>query len=307
MPKNIKFRFEGIEDKRVDIVIAEYCKKNSIPLTRSGIKSQNVKIYVNGKEEKPSYSLKRGDEISFQIPDPEPLELISAEVNFQTLYVDNHLSVINKPAGVVVHPSPGHITDTLVNGLIYTFKDKLSSIGGKERPGIVHRLDKDTYGLMIVALTDFAHQKLSEQFKSRNIKKIYHAIVKGHTQKEGVINLPIGRSPYNRKKMCVIESGRASITIYRTLQYFKDSSLVEIEIKTGRTHQIRVHFFHIGHPVLGDPLYSRDYKKYGLCGIALVSKRIGFIHPQTDEWMEFEIDYPEEIKKLIERLQSMKA
>lgn len=304
MSYNIEFIVSNeVAGERLDKVIADYCIKENLPLTRSGIKSRGIKIRVNSGEEKLSYIVKAGDKIEFEIPPPERSEIKPMEMDLEILYIDNDIAVINKPAGIVVHAGAGHKENTLVNGLLYVLGNKLSSIGGVERPGIVHRLDKDTSGIMLVALNDISHHRLVNMFKERKILKVYYAIVKGYTEEMGEINLPIGRNPSNRKKMCVNPKGKEAFTSYRTIKYLNNASLVEAIPKTGRTHQIRVHFSHIGHPILGDPIYSRDYKKYGLKGIALVAKKVSFFHPiNTDKLMEFEIPLPLEIEHLIEKL-----
>ncbi|MCX7820987.1 MAG: RluA family pseudouridine synthase [Brevinematales bacterium] len=285
---------------RLDKVVVDYCKTLGVNITRSGLKSQGIKIYVNEKLEKLSYIVKEKDKIEFQIPEPQKSELKPENIEFEVLYSDNDIAVINKPAGLPVHIGAGHKNNTLVNGLLYRFEGRLSSIGGIERPGIVHRLDKDTSGLMVVALSEIAHQKLTELFKQRLVKKVYYAVVKGYTPETGKIELPISRSSSNRKKMAVNPKGKEAITIYKTLAYGKETSLVEVEIKTGRTHQIRVHFSHIGHPILGDPIYSRDFKKYKL---ALIAKKLAFNHPVSGDWLEFEIPFTEDFLRLFKELE----
>ncbi|MEJ5284446.1 MAG: RluA family pseudouridine synthase [Brevinematia bacterium] len=284
---------------RLDKVVIDHCKIFGINITRSGLKSQGVKIYVNGKLEKLSYIVKENDNVEFDIPKPKKCELKPENIEFEVLYSDDDIAVINKPAGLTVHIGAGHFDNTLVNGLLYKFEGKLSSIGGIERPGIVHRLDKDTSGLMVVALSEIAHHKLIDAFKQRLVKKVYYAIVKGHPPEEGRIELPISRSPVNRKKMAVNPRGKEAITIYRTLSYGKDASLVEVEIKTGRTHQIRVHMSHIGHPIIGDPIYSKDKKN----ALALIAKKLGFNHPVSGEWLEFEVPFTKEFLNLLSEAQ----
>lgn len=299
MATKYSFRIDSIyNDQRVDKVIASHCKKEGINISRSSLKTQKAKIYVNGREEKLSYITKINDLIEFELPEPRKVNLVPQDIDFEVIYSDDHLAVINKPAGLTVHIGAGHFDNTLVNGLLYKFQGNLSSICGVERPGIVHRLDKDTSGIMLVALSEIAQQKLSTAFKNREIKKIYYAIVKGYTLPDGKIELPIGRDPKNRKRMAVVPDGKMAITYYKTIAQSNNVSLVEIELKTGRTHQIRVHFSHSGHPVVGDPVYSSDWKKYNLNGIALISKKIGFYHPIEGKWMEFEIPFNELFLKL---------
>ncbi|MGC8765206.1 MAG: RluA family pseudouridine synthase [Brevinematia bacterium] len=298
MERRLLFTVEKeLSSQRLDKTVVSLCNKRGINLSRSGIKSKGIKILVNGREERLSYITRENDRIEFEIPEPEKPYIVAQKIDFDVVYSDEHLAVINKPAGLTVHIGAGHYENTLVNGLLYRFKERLSSIGGVERPGIVHRLDKDTAGIMLVALSEIAHQRLSLAFKNREIRKIYYAIVKGHPPAEGKIELPLGRSPSNRKKMAVREDGKVAITLYRTICYSKDVSLVEIELKTGRTHQIRVHFSHLGHPIIGDPIYSRNWKKYKL---ALISKKIGFFHPIKNEWMEFEVPFDDNFLRLFE-------
>ncbi len=285
-------------NKRLDRAVVDYCKVSGINITRSGVKSRNIKIYVNGKLEKLSYIVKENDIIEFDIPQPKKLDLKPENIEFEVLYSDNDIAVINKPQGLTVHVGAGHLDNTLVNGLLYRFSGKLSPIGGVERPGIVHRLDKDTSGLMVIALSEIAHHRLTEAFKQRQVRKIYYAVVKGHPPESGRIELPISRSPVNRKKMAVNQRGKEAITIFKTLAYGKEASLVEIEIKTGRTHQIRVHFSHIGHPLIGDKIYSKD-KKHNL---ALIAKKLAFKHPITEEWLEFEVPFTKNFLELLDKM-----
>lgn len=289
------------ENKRLDAAVTHYCLSNGIELTRSSMKSREIEIMVNSKPEKHSYLVKIGDQISLIVPEVKPLEVTAQPVDFELLFSDNDIAVVNKPYGLTVHPSKGHEDGTLVNGLLFRLKGKLSSIGGIERPGIVHRLDKDTAGLLIIALNDQAHHKLSEDFRNRNIRKVYHAVVKGKTEEKGRIESPIGRSPNDRKKMAVVEDGRPSITEYRALEYLKDHTYVEINLLTGRTHQIRVHFSSINHPVAADPIYSRNASSYKMSGIALCAKSLSFKHPVTGEQMDFTIELPVEMQALIKR------
>ncbi|QJR22342.1 Ribosomal large subunit pseudouridine synthase D [Brevinematales bacterium NS] len=287
---------------RLDKIVADYLQQQGYAITRSGLKSQDIPITVNNRKEKLSHEVQVGDVITVEIPDPKPLELEPQPVAFSVVYQDEHIAVINKPYGVVVHPSKGHEEGTLVHGLLYHLGDHLSSVGGKERPGIVHRLDKDTTGLLIVALTDRAHHRLVEDFKNHRIHKIYQAIVKGHPPASGTIDAPIGRCNTNRKKMAVVSTGKPALSEFRVLQYLKNHALVEVRIHTGRTHQIRVHMAHIGHPIAGDPLYSRHANHYHLPGIALCAKELSFAHPITGEHLHFVIELPQEMLLLKEKL-----
>ncbi|URA09267.1 RluA family pseudouridine synthase [Thermospira aquatica] len=300
MPTRVEF--SAHEKGRLDKVVADYLQKEGYSLTRSSLKSQNIPIVVNGKPQKLSYVVSPGECITVDIPDPEPSELIPEPVDFEILYQDEHIAVINKPAGIVVHPAKGHTTGTLVHGLLYALQGNLSSVGGEQRPGIVHRLDKDTAGLMIVALTDQAHHKLTEDFKNHRIQKIYHTIVKGHPAPQGVVDAPIGRGPHDRKKMSIVPNGKPARSAYRVLEYLQDHAYVEVEIFTGRTHQIRVHMTSLGHPIAGDPLYSRHSQRYPLKGIALCAKFLAFSHPATGKLMEFSVPLPKDMEDLLQKL-----
>lgn len=288
--------------ERLDTIAAVMAEKNGIPLSRSAIKSRNIPVSVNGAAAKLSTLLRAGDHVSFDIPDPEKTEVKPEALEFDVLYQDDDVAVVHKPYGMAVHPSHGHPGGTLVNGLLHRLDGKLSSIGGVERPGIVHRLDKDTDGILLIALNDASHQFLSKEFSERRVRKIYQAVVKGKTPKSGTIQEPIGRSEHDRKKMGVRPDGKPAWTDFKTLEYLNGHSWLEIELHTGRTHQIRVHLSYLGFPIAGDPLYSRNSSSYRMPGIALCAKKIGFTHPSTGKWMEFEIELPEAMKKLIERL-----
>lgn len=305
MQNNYSFTItKELESLRLDSAITAYCLENSIELSRSALKAREMPVSVNGRGEKLSFKVREGDKIEFTFIGPKALNATPQPVEFGIVYRDEDIAVINKPYGLTVHPARGHEDRTLVNGLLYYFDQKLPSHGGDERPGIVHRLDKDTAGLMIVALNEKAHHRLTEDFKNRKIGKIYHAVLKGTLDKEGRIEAPIGRSKRDRKKMAVIPAGRPSVTEYHVLEYLKDHSYIEINLLTGRTHQIRVHFSSIGHPVAGDPLYSRGFNQYGLTGIALCSKKLSFTHPVSGRPLNFEIDLPEEMQNLINKLRT---
>jgi 23S rRNA pseudouridine1911/1915/1917 synthase len=265
--------------------------------------------------------LKAGERVFLAIPPPATLTLTPDDVEFQVIYEDESLIVLSKPAGVVVHPGPGHSTRTLVHGLLKHCKD-LSGIGGALRPGIVHRLDKNTSGLLVAAKNDLAHASLSGQFKAGLVKKQYLALVHGHLSGErGEIALPIARHPVRRKEMAVVESGgRHALSLWSKLMEFQSGfSLLCVSIKTGRTHQIRVHLSHIGHPVAGDPVYGyrRDRRKRRFTREAeslpefgrqmLHSSRLGFIHPMTQDYMEFESALPHDMQHALDRLKWLDA
>ncbi|MDP9751622.1 RluA family pseudouridine synthase [Thermoanaerobacter pentosaceus] len=289
------------EGKRIDVFLAA-----ELDYTRSYIKKLIVDelVFVNGKTVKPSYKVKENDEVVVNIPEAEKIDVLPENIPLDILYEDDDIIVINKPQGMVVHPAPGNYSGTLVNALLYHCKN-LSGINGILRPGIVHRLDKDTSGVMVVAKNDKAHISLSNQIKERSVFKKYVAIVEGVIKdEEGKIEAPIGRHPVDRKKMAVIEDGRYALTLYKVLERFKENTLIEAVIKTGRTHQIRVHMAFIGHPVVGDPVYGFKKQKFKLKGQALHSRVLGFIHPTKGVYMEFEAPLPEYFKKLIEILRN---
>jgi len=273
---------------------------------------------VNLRPSKPGRRLKRGDRVSLTIPPLTPPDLAPDQVEFQVVYEDSFLIVLSKPAGIVVHPAPGHSTGTLVHGLLKHCKD-LSGIGGALRPGIVHRLDKDTSGLMVAAKDDMTHISLARQFKSGSVRKEYLAIVHGCPKaKEGRIELPIARHPTKRKEMAVVlAGGREALTLWRKLTEFEAGfSLLSVSLKTGRTHQIRVHFAHIGHPVAGDPVYGYGpnrlkrhlpRKNAPLLNIKrqmLHARRLGFVHPVNNSYMEFEAPIPEDMKHTLQILEN---
>lgn len=260
-------------------------------------------VLVNEAIKKPRYQLKEGDYIKVQIPKPKNLEINSENIPIDIIYEDEDVVIINKSKNMVVHPAPGNYTGTLVNALLYHI-DNLSSINGVIRPGIVHRLDKDTSGLLIVAKNDSAHKFLSEKLKDRDIKREYVAITYGElNDDEGTINAPIGRHPKDRKRMAINEkNGKDAITNYKVLQRYKGYTLVKAKLETGRTHQIRVHLSYINHPIVGDPVYSnrKDDGKYN--GQFLHAIKLGFIHPRSKEYMEFKTDLPDNFKQFIEKI-----
>ncbi len=262
-------------------------------------------VRVNGRASKPGYKLEPGDVVEVDVPAPVPYEGVKPEpIPLNVLYEDEDVIVIDKPAGMVVHPAPGHASGTLVNALLYHFPD-LEGIGGVERPGIVHRLDKDTSGLILVAKNSRAHRELQRQFKAREIEKAYLALVEGHLQpKVGRIEAPIGRDKRHRKRMAVVRGGREAITEYTVIAYYGDYTLVEVRPLTGRTHQIRVHFAFIGHPLAGDTVYGRRKQKLKpwLRRHFLHAHRIRFRLPRTGQWVEFTSPLPEDLQHILDKL-----
>lgn len=274
-------------------------------LTRSQVKRliEDGYVEVNKEIPRPSYKLKIDDRIQLSVPEPKKLEAKAENIPLAIVYEDKDLIVVNKPRGMVVHPAVGNYSGTLVNALLYHCKD-LSGIGGVVRPGIVHRLDKQTSGLIVVAKNDFTHQELSKQFKDRKIKKHYIALVHGVIEGEGdLIEARIGRHPKRRKKMAVIGKGRAAISYYKVLKRSNKYTLVDVKLKTGRTHQIRVHMASIGHPLVGDPTYGHRKEDFKTNGQMLHAKTLGFEHPRTKKFVQFEAELPKDMEELIKKLQ----
>lgn len=294
------------EKKRLD----SFCSE-SFELTRSGavIQIEDGNITVNGQVESKNYRIKNGDIIEFEPPEPKSAEIVPENIPLDIAYEDAHLIVVNKPQGMVVHPAYGNETGTLVNALLYYCGDSLSGINGVIRPGIVHRIDKDTSGLLIVAKTNEAHLGLAEQIKEHSFTRKYQAINVGYFKEySGTIDLPIGRHPVDRKKMAVTNhNARNAVTHYRTVEELCGFSHMEFDLETGRTHQIRVHTAHVGHPILGDPVYSNTKKyseKFHLQGQCLHAKFIEFVHPITKQVISLDSEIPEYMKDVIEKFRN---
>ncbi len=290
-------------DNRIDKVLSEYFADYS----RSFLKKlfEDGKITVNGKVIKQSYKLKVSDMIDISVPEPVNIDIEPENIPLDIIYEDDDVILVNKPKGMVVHPAPGHYSGTLVNGLMYHFKDSLSGINGEFRPGIVHRIDMDTTGILVVCKNDMAHRFLSEQLHEHSITRKYYAIVHGNIQQDnGTVDAPIGRSPKDRKKMAVnTRNGRRAVTHYRVLERFNGKyTYIECQLETGRTHQIRVHMSSIGHPILGDEVYGPKKCPFKLQGQTLHAGVLGFIHPSTGEYVEFHADLPGYFKELINKL-----
>ena len=263
-------------------------------------------VMCGGKQLAKKYKITGGEEIEIDVPEPEELSIEPENIPLDIVYEDSNVIVVNKPQGLCVHPAPGNESGTLVNGLVYHCGGELSAINGVIRPGIVHRIDKDTSGLLIVAKNNEAHLKLSEQLKERKAMRKYVALVNGNLKEEGgTINKPIARNPVDRKKMAVVQGGREAITHFNVLERFGQYTLVECILETGRTHQIRVHMASIGHSIVGDPLYGIKKEKFNLPGQLLHAKTIGFIHPTTGKMMEFSSEIPEHFQNVLEKLRKL--
>ena len=266
------------------------------------------KITVNGKAvTKAGTKLASGDVVEADIPDPEPdNSFVAQDIPLDIVYEDSDLLVINKPQGMVVHPAPGHSEGTLVNALLAHCKDDLSDINGVLRPGIVHRIDKDTSGLMLACKNNFTHLKLADMLSRHEIVREYRALVYGVVKEDkGMIDAPIGRSDNDRRKMAVIKDGKSAVTHFEVIERLGEISDIRLILETGRTHQIRVHMAYIGHPVVGDPVYASRRKNYGLTGQALHSRAITFVHPRTGETMHFETELPDYYTAVLNRIKGL--
>ncbi|GAE47146.1 ribosomal large subunit pseudouridine synthase D [Mesobacillus boroniphilus JCM 21738] len=284
---------------RIDKVVSTLDAEWSRSQVQQWIKDGNV--LVNGTEIKTNYKCSFNDKLEIIIPEPEMLDVIAEEMDLEIFYEDADVLVVNKPKGMVVHPAPGHMTGTLVNGLMAHCKD-LSGINGVLRPGIVHRIDKDTSGLLMVAKNDMAHESLVNQLVAKSVTRKYKALVHGNIQHDhGTIDAPLGRDQKDRQSMTVVDNGKNAVTHFNVLERFKDFTFVECQLETGRTHQIRVHMKYIGYPLAGDPKYGPK-KTLDLGGQALHAGLLGFEHPRTGEYIEFEAPLPEYFVQLLNDL-----
>lgn len=290
---------------RIDKTLPNLDKNLTRVMSQKLIEQGNVK--VNGKNVKTSYKLNENDKVEVEIPEVKEVCIEAQDIPVEVLYEDNDIIVVNKPKGLVVHPANGNPDGTLVNALMKICKGTLSGIGGEIRPGIVHRLDKDTSGVLIVAKNDKAHLALCKQIKNREVKKTYLALTRGIIKEnEATINMPIGRSTTDRKKMAVVKTGKEAITHFKVLERFKENTLLEINLETGRTHQIRVHLSQIGYPIVGDMVYSNGKNKFGVQGQMLHAWKIKFMHPITGKEMEIEAPLPPYFKDVLEKLKEEK-
>ncbi len=289
-------------NKRVDVFLNEEMEDISRSALQKNIEKGN--ITVNGEKISKNYKLRIGDIVEAELPPPENIDIVPEDIPLDIMYEDDDLIVINKPQNMVVHPAPGHYTGTLVNALMFHCGDNLSGINGVLRPGIVHRIDKDTSGVLVIAKSDLAHKGLSEQLAEHSMKRVYNAIVyNSFSEESGTVDRNIDRSKNDRKKMAVVmQGGRNAVTHYKVIEKLGKYTLVELQLETGRTHQIRVHMSYIGHPLLGDPVYGPKKCPFNLNGQVLHAKVLGFIHPRTGEYMEFNSELTDYFSSLIERL-----
>ena len=303
--ENLSFNINSEEEgQRIDKYLSTMIDGKSRSFVQGLIDEKKVK--ANSKVVKSNYKLKKGDIIEVEVPEPVELNVSAEEMDLDIVYEDEDVLVVNKEKGIVVHPAPGNYTGTLVNGILHHCSD-LSGINGVIRPGIVHRIDKDTSGILVIAKNDEAHNDLAAQFKEHSIKREYYALVEGKFSNiNGTVDKPISRDKKERIKMAINSDGKRAVTHYEILeQYDKGVSLVKCTLETGRTHQIRVHMASIGHPLVGDLVYGYKRQKFNIEGQALHAKTLGFIHPRAKEYMEFTSELPHYFKELLEKLRKI--
>ena len=292
---------EDEEGDRLDV----YLSDQFVDMSRSYIQKiiKDKKVTVNGKVEKAKYLVKEEDKVVIEIPKPKILEVVPQDIPIEIVYEDDDIIIVNKPQGMVVHPAPGNYEGTLVNAILYHCKGNLSSINGVIRPGIVHRIDKDTSGILMIAKNNNAHNCLAEQLKDHSITRKYEFICHGVFKEDNItVDRPIGRNPKDRLKMAIVPNGKRAVTHFEVLERFNGYTHVRARLETGRTHQIRVHAMSINHPLVGDPVYGPKNSKIKLNGQALHAKKLGFIHPTTKEYVEFDSELPDYFQKLLEKL-----
>ncbi|MBQ7794107.1 MAG: RluA family pseudouridine synthase [Clostridia bacterium] len=288
---------EGVRlDSFVSDALEEISRSYAATLCEEG------RITLNGKPLRKNYKVSVGDRIEIDLPEPEPLEVSPENIPLDIVYEDGDLIVVNKPQGMVVHPAPGNFSGTLVNALLFHCGNSLSAINGVIRPGIVHRIDKDTAGLLVIAKNNEAHTALAEQLKAKKANRRYLALVLGRVKEAGTVDKPIARSPSDRKKMAVVSGGREAVTHYRPIEHYEGYTLVECVLETGRTHQIRVHMASIGHPIAGDPVYGAKNDKTKSNGQLLFAKTLGFNHPRSGEYVEFSAEMPDWFSEIMGKL-----
>ncbi|MFD3157417.1 RluA family pseudouridine synthase [Haloimpatiens sp. FM7330] len=291
------------EDMRLDVFLSSEIKDKSRSYIQKLIKNGNAKI--NSTIKKSNYKLKENDEISIEIPQPMELNVKPEPIKLNILYEDKDVIVVDKSQGMIVHPAPGVYSGTLVNALL-SHCDDLSGINGVMRPGIVHRIDKDTSGILVVAKNDFAHNSLANQLKDHSMVREYIALVEGNVKdEEGIVNEPVGRHPKERIKMAVVQNGKRAVTHFEVIKRFKSNTLIKCILETGRTHQIRVHMAYIGHPLVGDPVYGYKKQKFKLNGQLLHAHKLGFIHPSTETYVEFSTPLPQYFEDVIKKLEKI--
>lgn len=295
-----------VENEHIDMRLDVFLSMKLDGKSRSFIQNiiEEEKVLVNSKIKKSNYRLKEKDKVEIAIPEPVALNVKPEDIPIDILYEDSDIIVVNKPQGMVVHPASGVYNGTLVNALLNHCKD-LSGINGVTRPGIVHRIDKDTSGVLVIAKNDNSHNKLSEQFKEHSMTRVYTAVVEGIVKDDnGTIDASLARHPIDRVKIAVVKEGRRAVTHYKVIERYKANTLIECRLETGRTHQIRVHMSYIGHPVVGDPVYGYKKQRFNLNGQLLHAKLLGFIHPTTGEYMQFESELPDYFKKVVNILKN---
>ncbi|WP_455124684.1 RluA family pseudouridine synthase [Ruminococcus sp.] len=305
MPEHVTFTVpEEFAGERLDKWLA--APERDLQMTRSAVqlRMEQQAVLVNGTPVPKNYRQRGGDVIEITLPEPEPLTLEPENIPLDIVYEDADLLVVNKPKGMVVHPAPGHATGTLVHALLYHCGDQLSGINGVVRPGIVHRIDRNTSGLLMVAKTDAAHHSLSAQIQAHSFTREYQAVAVGRfRESSGTIDAPIGRHPVDRKKMCVTQkNSKRAVTHYETILAYQKATHLRLRLETGRTHQIRVHLAYLGHPVLGDDVYGKPYP--GLEGQCLHAAKIGFVHPTTGQYLEFESPLPDYFRRVLRQLRT---
>ena len=305
MPEHVTFTVpEEFAGERLDKWLA--APERDLQMTRSAVqlRMEQQAVLVNGTPVPKNYRQRGGDVIEITLPEPEPLTLEPENIPLDIVYEDADLLVVNKPKGMVVHPAPGHATGTLVHALLYHCGDQLSGINGVIRPGIVHRIDRNTSGLLMVAKPDAAHQSLSAQIQAHSFTREYQAVAVGRFREpSGTIDAPIGRHPVDRKKMCVTQkNSKRAVTHYETILAYQKATHLRLRLETGRTHQIRVHLAYLGHPVLGDDVYGKPYP--GLEGQCLHAAKIGFVHPTTGQYLEFESPLPDYFRRVLRQLRT---
>ena len=289
--------------KRIDAWLAA----NLEDMTRSAVQRllEEGRVVCDGTQLPKNYKLNGSETLEVSLPDPEPVDVVPQDIPLDVVFEDGDVIVVNKPKGLVVHPAPGHPDGTLVNALLHHCGDSLSGIGGELRPGIVHRIDRDTSGLIIAAKNDFAHQRLAAQLQDHTLARIYQCIVIGNLREDsGTVDAPIGRHPVDRKKMAVVANGRNAVTHWTVLARYPGFTHVECRLETGRTHQIRVHMAHIGHPILGDTVYGSKKPVPGLQGQCLHAVGLRFLHPRTEELVELHCGLPEEFQAQLQKLRN---